>query len=120
MVFVFVCGLVRTSPPFAAAATAALATMPRKGATLEVTEEDYLSLKEKFHLLEGDRKAYFETFENQKKHNDANMKQLRNENSELRLAIGDLKKENTVNVDQVSIRLPPSTPLDGPPNFTRV
>lgn len=70
--------------------------MPRKGgAALEVTEEDYLSLKEKFHLLEGDRKAYFETFENQKKQNDAQMKQLRAENGELRLAIGDLKKENS-------------------------
>ena len=74
--------------------------MPRKGGTFEVTEEDYQSLKEKFHLLEGDRKAYFETFENQKKQNELQMKALRNENGELRLAIADLKKENSKNVDQ--------------------
>ena len=73
--------------------------MPRKGVTVEVTEEDYLSLKEKFQLLEGDRKAYFETFENQKKQNDHQMKELRAENGELRLAIADLKKENAKNIE---------------------
>lgn len=37
--------------------------MPRHGDGGDITREQLESLKTKFQLLEGDRKAYFETYE---------------------------------------------------------
>ena len=41
---------------------------------------------------EGDRKAYFETFEQRKKTNELQIKELRKKNKELRDAIVELKQ----------------------------
>jgi hypothetical protein len=46
----------------------------------EVSREQLESLKNKFDLLQGDRKAYFETYEATKKSNDALVKELREKN----------------------------------------
>lgn len=69
--------------------------MPRRRANVpnEVTREDFENLRNKFQLLEGDRKAYFETYEQTKKQNDALIREIRAENQELRKAIGELKRE---------------------------
>jgi DNA-binding transcriptional regulator GbsR (MarR family) len=42
---------------------------------------------------EGDRKAYYETYENTKKTNDQLMKDLKEENSQLRKEIANLQRE---------------------------
>jgi chromosome segregation ATPase len=71
--------------------------MPRRRAAptpAEVTKEDFDSLRQKFQLLEGDRKAYFETYEQTKKQNDATVREIRAENAELRKAISELKREH--------------------------
>ena len=69
--------------------------MPRRRnpADNDVSREDFENLRQKFQLLEGDRKAYFETYEQTKKQNDALVREIRAENQELRKAIGELKRE---------------------------
>lgn len=65
----------------------------------DVSKEDFVNLKEKFQLLEGDRKAYFETFEQRKKQNEIQIKELRSKNKELRNAIAELKHQNSRSMD---------------------
>lgn len=61
-------------------------------ATQEVTREQLEGLRNKFELLQGDRKAYFETYETQKRQNDDLLKTEREKNKQLRRDLASLHK----------------------------
>ncbi len=65
--------------------------MPRPGT--EITREQLDILRNKFDLLQGDRKAYFETYEATKKANEQLLKDLRDGNKDLRKRLSNLQKE---------------------------
>ena len=69
--------------------------MPRFGDTGgDITREQLDELKTKFQLLEGDRKAYFETYETTKRTNEQLFRELRAKNRELRQALANLQREH--------------------------
>ena len=59
-----------------------------------MTEEELEDLRQKFHLLEGDRKAYYEMSMHTMKSNKNLMAQLRDENKELRRGLAALQRES--------------------------
>ena len=59
----------------------------------QVTEEELEDLRQKFHLLEGDRKAYYEMSMHTMKSNKALIQQVRSENKELRRALAAIQRE---------------------------
>eukprot|EP00753_Platysulcus_tardus_P022208 PLAT9424.4.p1 GENE.PLAT9424.4~~PLAT9424.4.p1 ORF type:complete len:600 (+),score=347.42 PLAT9424.4:48-1847(+) len=59
----------------------------------DVTEEELAELRNRFHLLQGDRKAFFETSQRVKEQNAALMADLRQENKDLRKGLAALQKE---------------------------
>jgi hypothetical protein len=65
--------------------------MPRHGT--EITREQLDILRNKFDLLQGDRKAYFETYEATKKANEQLLRELREANKDLRKRLSNLQKE---------------------------
>jgi len=68
--------------------------MPGKdGNTRQITESDLEDLRNKFHLLEGDRKAYYEMSMHTMKSNKALVAQLRSENKEVRRALASIQRE---------------------------
>ena len=58
-----------------------------------MTEEELEDLRQKFHLLEGDRKAYYEMSMHTMKSNKALIQQVRSENKELRRALAAIQRE---------------------------
>jgi len=58
----------------------------------EITQVDVENLRKRFQLVEGDRKAYFETYEQTKKQNDELIREMRVGNQELRKSIASRKK----------------------------
>lgn len=60
----------------------------------DITREQLDELKTKFQLLEGDRKAYFETYETTKRTNEQLFRELRAKNRELRQALANLQREH--------------------------
>eukprot|EP00945_MAST-04E_sp_MAST-4E-sp1_P003076 g3076.t1 len=69
--------------------------MPGGGVeTSNVTEEELEDLRQKFHLLEGDRKAYYEMSMHTMKSNKALVQQVRGENKELRRALAAIQRES--------------------------
>ena len=75
----------------------------------QVTEEELEDLRQKFHLLEGDRKAYYEMSMHTMKSNKTLMAQLRDENKELRRGLAALQRESAastragVNADEEEV-----------------
>ena len=69
--------------------------MPRGdgGNARQITESDLEDLRNKFHLLEGDRKAYYEMSMHTMKSNKALVAQLRTENKEVRRALASIQRE---------------------------
>jgi hypothetical protein len=69
--------------------------MPTRGDgnTRQITESDLEDLRNKFHLLEGDRKAYYEMSMHTMKSNKALVAQLRSENKEVRRALASIQRE---------------------------
>ena len=69
--------------------------MPRGdgGNARQITESDLEDLRNKFHLLEGDRKAYYEMSMHTMKSNKALVAQLRAENKEVRRALASIQRE---------------------------
>mmetsp|Transcript_65171 Transcript_65171/g.157755 ORF Transcript_65171/g.157755 Transcript_65171/m.157755 type:complete len:597 (+) Transcript_65171:202-1992(+) len=67
--------------------------MPRPADGGDISREQLNALRSKFQLLEGDRKAYFETYENTKKQNDELVRSLRDKNKELRKQLAGLQRE---------------------------
>jgi len=63
----------------------------------DITREQLDELKTKFQLLEGDRKAYFETYETTKRTNEQLFRELRAKNRELRQALANLQRESGSN-----------------------
>ena len=63
------------------------------GNTRQITESDLEDLRNKFHLLEGDRKAYYEMSMHTMKSNKALVAQLRAENKEVRRALASIQRE---------------------------
>jgi hypothetical protein len=63
------------------------------GNTRQITESDLEDLRNKFHLLEGDRKAYYEMSMHTMKSNKTLVAQLRNENKEVRRALASIQRE---------------------------
>ena len=59
----------------------------------QVTEEELEDLRQKFHLLEGDRKAYYEMSMHTMKSNKALIQQVRSENKELRRGLAAIQRE---------------------------
>ena len=59
-----------------------------------VTEDELEDLRQKFHLLEGDRKAYYEMSMHTMKSNKALVQQVREENKELRRALAAIQRES--------------------------
>lgn len=59
----------------------------------DITREQLDELKTKFQLLEGDRKAYFETYETTKRTNEQLFRELRAKNRELRQALANVQRE---------------------------
>jgi len=60
-----------------------------------VTEDELEDLRQKFHLLEGDRKAYYEMSMHTMKSNKALVQQVREENKELRRALAAIPSPQT-------------------------
>eukprot|EP00943_MAST-04B_sp_MAST-4B-sp1_P003406 g3406.t1 len=60
----------------------------------QVTEEELEDLRQKFHLLEGDRKAYYEMSMHTMKSNKALIQQVRSENKELRRGLAAIQRES--------------------------
>lgn len=58
----------------------------------EITNADIESLRKRFQLVEGDRKAYFETYEQTKRQNDDRIRELRVANQELRNRVAEKKR----------------------------
>jgi len=67
-------------------------TMPQ-GQTNVVTESELEDLRQKFHLLEGDRKAYYEMSMHTMKSNKVLVSQLRDQNKSLRRALASIQRE---------------------------
>ena len=63
------------------------------GNTRQITESDLEDLRNKFHLLEGDRKAYYEMSMHTMKSNKSLVAQLRAENKEVRRALASIQRE---------------------------
>jgi chaperonin cofactor prefoldin len=59
---------------------------------VEITREQLEALRTKFDLLQGDRKAYFETYEATKRSNEAQLKELRDSNKDLRRQLAELQR----------------------------
>ena len=66
--------------------------MPQ-GQTNVVTESELEDLRQKFHLLEGDRKAYYEMSMHTMKSNKVLVSQLRDQNKSLRRALASIQRE---------------------------
>ena len=60
---------------------------------MPATKSDLEDLRNKFHLLEGDRKAYYEMSMHTMKSNKALVAQLRSENKEVRRAMASIQRE---------------------------
>ena len=58
-----------------------------------VTESELEDLRQKFHLLEGDRKAYYEMSMHTMKSNKVLVSQLRDQNKSLRRALASIQRE---------------------------
>jgi len=67
--------------------------MPRQQER-QVSEAELEDLRNKFHLLEGDRKAYYEMSMHTMKSNKALVGQLREENKEVRRALAAIQREH--------------------------
>lgn len=67
--------------------------MPRQKER-QVSEAELEDLRNKFHLLEGDRKAYYEMSMHTMKSNKALVGQLREENREVRRALAAIQREH--------------------------
>jgi coiled-coil domain-containing protein 151 len=67
--------------------------MPRQQER-QVSEAELEDLRNKFHLLEGDRKAYYEMSMHTMKSNKALVGQLREENREVRRALAAIQREH--------------------------
>jgi coiled-coil domain-containing protein 151 len=63
------------------------------GGQRQITESDLEDLRNKFHLLEGDRKAYYEMSMHTMKSNKSLVAQLRGENKEVRRALASIQRE---------------------------
>ncbi len=63
------------------------------GSSSLVTEAELEDLRQKFHLLEGDRKAYYEMSMHTMKSNKVLVQQLREENKELRRGLAAIQRE---------------------------
>ena len=72
--------------------TQPIPTMPQ-GQTNVVTESELEDLRQKFHLLEGDRKAYYEMSMHTMKSNKVLVSQLRDQNKSLRRALASIQRE---------------------------
>lgn len=59
---------------------------------VEITREQLDALRTKFDLLQGDRKAYFETYETTKRSNEAQLKDLRDANKDFRRQLAELQR----------------------------
>ena len=59
---------------------------------VEITREQLDALRTKFDLLQGDRKAYFETYEATKRSNEAQLKELRDLNKDCRRQLAELQR----------------------------
>ena len=70
--------------------------MPKKMMT-EISVSDIESLRKRFQLVEGDRKAYVQTFEQTKRQNDDRIREIRVANQELRSRIAEKKKFSSSN-----------------------
>eukprot|EP00949_MAST-11_sp_MAST-11-sp1_P001870 g1870.t1 len=68
--------------------------MPRDQTDHQVSESELEELRNKFHLLEGDRKAYYEMSMHTMKSNKALIAQLRVENKDLRRALASIQREH--------------------------
>lgn len=68
-----------------------MAAGPRSVAE-EITREQLEALKEKFELVKGDRRAFFDTYETTKRANEELLGDLRKKNKELREALGQAQK----------------------------
>lgn len=60
---------------------------------VEITREHLDKLRARFDELQGDRKAYFDTYEATKRANEQQLKELRDMNKELRRQLADLQRE---------------------------
>jgi len=58
----------------------------------DITHADVEALRKRFQLVEGDRKAYFETYEQTKRQNDETIREMRASNQELRKSISNRKR----------------------------
>ena len=67
--------------------------MPSGNAANVVTESELEDLRQKFHLLEGDRKAYYEMSMHTMKSNKVLVAQLRDQNKSLRRGLASIQRE---------------------------
>lgn len=66
--------------------------MSRSTNIQEITREQLNALKEKFELVQGDRRAFFDTYETTKKNNEELLAELRRKNKGLREELGAAQK----------------------------